>query len=533
MEGNPSAGSTAPQAPTQAAQNIPQGDIATPLETGLRQRSNVESQQVAEAKAARDTALTAFNRERRQERFRTAQELVECLGSGMDLLTPEQVAQITEAAAAAGSEPREALRSFGERLRDLRKENPHASEADLKEAVKGAVQAMIAKAREQRRRADTQRVAADSYTPRDVARLPETRRMTRQDVPGPPSGRMLQGAESEVEQMHNYISRIGCNLHEAIRSRDADLIRSYRRALHSGITRAHETTNREAGAWGWDPAAVDCMMQEVEESMATLLSEAEQVLLELEEEARANWEERAVYHATQVTNLAGKAFETLSENRWSRGDCTEYQEELDWAMRTFRRVCGKVDTASMPAKMHRVARTRLDRVNNEYQRATRVVERLLQGHGGRQEERHPPAGGGHREEQKYRDDFGAGRAPDLRMEYEDTIPMERRPTLPVTEILAAERQEQSWESAPVPGRWGHPSIADRGRGIADLGMAGLNIGAPARLQRGGRALPPAGASTPLGAGELPRTYSGSSARADYRRRLELMTAMRMFSFDKR
>ena len=29
--------------------------------------------------------------------------------------------------------------------------------------------------------------------------------MTRQDVPGPPSGRMLRGAESEVEQTHNYI----------------------------------------------------------------------------------------------------------------------------------------------------------------------------------------------------------------------------------------------------------------------------------------------------------------------------------------
>jgi hypothetical protein len=213
---------------------------------------------------------------------------VECLGSGMDLLTPEQVAQITEAASAAGSEPREALRSFGERLRDLRKENPHASEADLKEAVKGAVQAMIARARGQRRRADTQRVAAESDTPRDVSRLPETRRMTRQDVPGPPSGRMLRGAESEVEQMHNYISRIGCNLHEAIRSRDADLIRSYCRALHSWIARAHETTNREAGARGWDPVAVDCMMQEVEESTATLLPEVEQVLMELEKEARAN-----------------------------------------------------------------------------------------------------------------------------------------------------------------------------------------------------------------------------------------------------
>ncbi len=368
-------------------------------------------------------------------------------------------------------------------------------------------------------------MAAESDTPRDATRLPETRRMTPQDVPGPPSGRMLRGAESEVEQMHNYISRIGCNLHEAIRSRDADLIRSYRRALHSGIARARETTNIEAGARGWDPAAVDCIMQEVEESTATLLPEAEQVLMELEEEARANWEERAIYQATQVTNLAGEAFETLSENRWSRRNCTEYQEELDWAMRTFRRACGEVDTASMPAKMRRMASARLDRVNSEYQRATRVMERLLQAHGGRQEERRPPAGGGYREEQKYRDDFGAGRAPEPRMEYEDSIPMERRPTLPVTEILAAERQEQFWESATAPGRWGHPSVADRGRGLGDLGMAGLNIGAPARLQRGGRALPPAGASTPLGggSGELPRTYSGSSARAEYRRRLELNT----------
>ena len=63
------------------------------------------------------------------------------------------------------------------------------------------------------------------------------------------------------------------------------------------------------------------------------------------------------------------------------------------------------------------------------------------------------------------------------MEYEDSVPMERRPTLPVTEILAAERQERSLESAAVPGRWGHPSVADRDRGLGDLGLAGLNIGA--------------------------------------------------------
>jgi hypothetical protein len=71
VEGNPSAGNTAPQASTQAAQNTVQGDNATPLETGLRQRGDLESQWAAEAKAAPDTVLAAFNRERRQERIRT------------------------------------------------------------------------------------------------------------------------------------------------------------------------------------------------------------------------------------------------------------------------------------------------------------------------------------------------------------------------------------------------------------------------------------------------------------------------------
>ncbi len=77
------------------------------------------------------------------------------------------------------------------------------------------------------------------------------------------------------------------------------------------------------------------MMREVEKSTETLLPAAEQVLRELEEEARANWEERAIHQATQVTNLVGEAFETLSEKRWSRRDCLEYQEELDWARPGF------------------------------------------------------------------------------------------------------------------------------------------------------------------------------------------------------
>jgi len=68
-------------------------------------------------------------------------------------------------------------------------------------------------------------------------------------------------------------------------------------------------------------------------------------------------------------------------------------------------------------------------------------------------------------------------------------------------------------------------VIDMSRGIGDLGMAGLHISAPASLRRGRRTLQPDGASTPLGGGpgELPSTYSGSSARVDYRRRLELNT----------
>ena len=63
----------------------------------MRRRGDADNQRAAEAKAAREVALASFNRERRQKSLRNAQELIECLGSGMDLLSPEQVGQITEA----------------------------------------------------------------------------------------------------------------------------------------------------------------------------------------------------------------------------------------------------------------------------------------------------------------------------------------------------------------------------------------------------------------------------------------------------
>jgi hypothetical protein len=63
-EGNPTAASVAPltQVQTQTSQNTSQGDAATPLETGVRQRSDAEKQRATEAKAAREAALANLNK---------------------------------------------------------------------------------------------------------------------------------------------------------------------------------------------------------------------------------------------------------------------------------------------------------------------------------------------------------------------------------------------------------------------------------------------------------------------------------------
>ncbi len=59
----------------------------------MSQHGDPEKQRAAEGKAAREAALAKLNKERRRKHLRDAQELNDCLGSGMDLLTPEQVGQ--------------------------------------------------------------------------------------------------------------------------------------------------------------------------------------------------------------------------------------------------------------------------------------------------------------------------------------------------------------------------------------------------------------------------------------------------------
>ncbi len=204
---------------TQTAQNTVQGDSATPLETGTRQRIDAEKQGAAEAKAARAAALAEVNRERQQRLLRDAQELARCLSSGMGLLIPDQVRQIANAVTGTYNEPMEVLRSLNERLDILSEKNPQASNDDLKAAAKSAVQALIAgakNAKERQQKPGPRQTLAAFEVQREALRLPESCRAAGQEIPGPPSGRTLRGAGSEVEQMHTYISRIGTNLHQEL-----------------------------------------------------------------------------------------------------------------------------------------------------------------------------------------------------------------------------------------------------------------------------------------------------------------------------
>ncbi len=105
-----------------------------------------------EAKAAREAVLTELSQERQQKPIRDAQELTRCLSTGMGLLKPEQLRQITNTVTGTNIEPMDTLRSFNERLETLMEENPHASSADLKEGAESAVQALIAGAKNAKER---------------------------------------------------------------------------------------------------------------------------------------------------------------------------------------------------------------------------------------------------------------------------------------------------------------------------------------------------------------------------------------------
>jgi len=154
---------------------------------------------------------------------------VKCLKTIMGLLTREQLKRVANAVRGTTRGPMEALRGLSAQLVALSEGNPQVSSAELGKAAESAVQTLVSSARrakEQQRQARLSNLPVASEVPRGALHFPEPCRTARQEIPGPPFGRTLRGASSEVEQMHNYINSIETKLHEAIRNRDTDLIRS-------------------------------------------------------------------------------------------------------------------------------------------------------------------------------------------------------------------------------------------------------------------------------------------------------------------
>jgi hypothetical protein len=155
----------------------------------------------------------------------------------------------------------------------------------------------------------------------------------------------------------------------AMDRRNADEIRSHRRALNSGLARLEEATNRTAQANRWDKSTVDALMLKASGSAAGVLGEADHMLRELEAENRDNWEQRAEMQARRVISHTAIANEILRAADWTIRDCHGYLEELDDELRAWQRVSRELSLSELSIKMRTAAKKRANNVDTEVNRA--------------------------------------------------------------------------------------------------------------------------------------------------------------------
>jgi hypothetical protein len=166
------------------------------------------------------------------------------------------VERVANAVQGATKGPPEVLRGLSAQLVILREGSPQASDAELGEAAKNAMQKLVVSARQakaRQRQLGLLGMPTSFDIPQGALCLPEPRGTARQDIPGAPSGRMLGGAILEVEQLCNYMCCVGTKLHKAIGSRNVDSIKSHRRALKSGVAQMQETAARGSRRQGLGP----------------------------------------------------------------------------------------------------------------------------------------------------------------------------------------------------------------------------------------------------------------------------------------
>jgi hypothetical protein len=184
----------------------------------------------------------------------------------------------------------------------------------------------------------------------------------------PVNSYQLRRACPKVLQLCVNIQGIREQLSWALSDDSADAIKSHRQALLSEVERIEGAAVREARTRGWDLNVIEGLVQEMLTCAKSTLRVADEALCGLE----------AAHHAACVGDLADKASEVRDGTWcWSAQGCTEFWEELDWELQTFRKVNTKLELYPMQTVERQAARLRAERVEATAHRAREVMERVL------------------------------------------------------------------------------------------------------------------------------------------------------------
>jgi hypothetical protein len=182
------------------------------------------------------------------------------------------------------------LQGLDREIRQLCRDNPVDPSA-ISEATEEAVRTIAKQAlrsKDLARQSGQPEGRATCLDCRGSLHLPSPCEGACEGIPGPTTGMMLRREIPEVQQADEYVCRVSTWLKQAINARRAEAIKSYRRALHSGLLHLEDAAMRAAQARRWDLSLVGVLMPDVDGSTADLLREAGRMVQELAGEDRRN-----------------------------------------------------------------------------------------------------------------------------------------------------------------------------------------------------------------------------------------------------
>jgi hypothetical protein len=382
-------GATAGTGGTAGAEGAQDSAAATLREEEALIRADMEKSRLSwtpEDIAARQEKLCLIQERRAAEEEKIdadKRELAELIERGSEFLSPGQVRRIVQCLDGTSEEPLAMLRGLDRGIRQLVRDNPEAEPSAISKGIEEAVRTISKQAlrsKDLARQRGQLEGRATYLDCRGSMQLPSPREGAREGIPGPPTGMMLRGDVPEVQQADEYVCRVSTWLKQAIDASRAEAIKSYRRALHSGLLHLEDAATRAAQARCWDLSLVDVLMQDVDGFTADLMKEVGWMVQELAGEARRNWETRARNQAIRVMHVASEAYESLSSRQWTMQDCREYEEELESELQAYRKIAGEVKLSELSTKMRQEAKLRQQGIDTEVYRAQRQVARIILAH---------------------------------------------------------------------------------------------------------------------------------------------------------